>query len=111
MIRDTVLVYDRNSTVNGNSIVRFMPLGMTELGGIITCQMPHHKNGSCGVIKRNAEMKIMDPISGKSLGPKQPGELWTKSATIMNGYYRNPAATKDTIDKDGNEISVIIIYH
>ncbi|XP_036138311.1 4-coumarate--CoA ligase 1 [Monomorium pharaonis] len=75
--------------------------GMTEVGGLITLQSPHHKNGSCGTITKNIQMKIVDPESGKILGPNKPGEVWIKSAIMMNGYYRNPEATKSTIDEEG----------
>lgn len=76
---------------------------MTELAGIVTCQMPHHKVGSCGTVLKNSEIKIVDP-NGKALGPNQTGELWAKSANMMTGYYRNPEATKSTIDKEGNKV-------
>ncbi|EFN83246.1 Luciferin 4-monooxygenase [Harpegnathos saltator] len=75
--------------------------GMTELGGMATCQMPHHKLGSCGSVVPNMQIKIVDPESGKTLGSNEMGELWAKSENIMTGYYRNPEATKSTIDKEG----------
>ncbi|XP_029664069.1 4-coumarate--CoA ligase 1-like isoform X2 [Formica exsecta] len=75
--------------------------GMTELGGIATMQLPNHKNGSCGTVIQNVQIKIVDPENGKVLGPNQSGEVWIKTATMMNGYYRNPEATKNTIDKEG----------
>ncbi|XP_071639667.1 uncharacterized protein [Temnothorax longispinosus] len=75
--------------------------GMTELGGGVTMQLPNHKNGSCGTVDRNAQIKIVDPENGKVLGPNQSGELWIKSSNIMTGYYRNPEATKSTIDEEG----------
>ncbi|XP_018369931.1 PREDICTED: 4-coumarate--CoA ligase-like 7 [Trachymyrmex cornetzi] len=75
--------------------------GMTEVGGLATCQLPNHKNGSCGIVAKNVQIKIVDPESGKVLDPNQSGEIWIKSATMMNGYYRNPEATKSTIDEEG----------
>ncbi|XP_011872345.1 PREDICTED: 4-coumarate--CoA ligase 1-like [Vollenhovia emeryi] len=75
--------------------------GMTELGGLVTLQLPSHKNGSCGTVTKNVQIKIVDQESGKVLGPNQSGEIWVKSAIIMNGYYRNPEATKSTIDEEG----------
>lgn len=76
---------------------------MTEVGGPVTLQLPNHKNGSCGTVVKNVQMKIVDPESGRVLGPNQSGEIWIKSATMMNGYYRNPEATKSTIDEKGKE--------
>lgn len=74
---------------------------MTELGGLVTVQLPQHKNGSCGTVAKNVQIKIVDPESGKVLGPNQSGEIWIKSAIMMNGYYRNPEATKSTVDEEG----------
>ncbi|KAG5344632.1 4CLL5 protein, partial [Acromyrmex charruanus] len=75
--------------------------GMTETGGVITIQQPHHKNGSCGVLVENVKIKIVDPESGKVLGSNQSGEIWIKVPSLMNGYYRNPEATKNIIDNEG----------
>jgi len=86
------------------SIIFLVFLGMTEVGGIITTQLPNHKNGSCGTVVNNVQIKIVDPESGKVLGPNQSGEIWIKTNKIMNGYYKNPDATKSTIDEEGKEI-------
>ncbi|XP_014487959.1 PREDICTED: 4-coumarate--CoA ligase 1-like [Dinoponera quadriceps] len=75
--------------------------GMTEIGGIATCQNSYHKAGSCGIPVLNVQLKIADSNSGKALGPNQMGEAWLKSNNIMNGYYRNPEATRSTIDEEG----------
>ncbi|KAM0726992.1 4-coumarate-CoA ligase 1 [Formica fusca] len=81
--------------------------GMTELGGLATMQLPNHKNGSCGTVIQNVQIKIVDPENGKVLGPNQSGEVWIKTATMMNGYYRNPEATKNTIDKEGKKMEKV----
>ncbi|XP_072767551.1 luciferin 4-monooxygenase-like [Anoplolepis gracilipes] len=75
--------------------------GMTELGGFVTVQLPNHKNGSVGTVIQNVQIKIMDRENGKILGPNQSGEVWVKTTTMMNGYYRNPEATKNIIDEEG----------
>jgi len=85
-------------------IIFLVFLGMTEVGGLITLQLPHHKNGSCGTVINNVQMKIVDPESGKILGPNQSGEICIKIPSIMTGYYKNPEATKNTIDKEGKSI-------
>lgn len=81
---------------------------MTELGGVATVQLPNSKNGSCGIVSSNVQLKIMDPESGKVLGPNQSGEIWIKIISIMNGYYKNSEATKSTVDKEGKEILSVI---
>jgi len=78
---------------------------MTELGCIATFQLSNHKNGSCGTVTKNIQMKIVDPESGKILGPNQSGKIWLKHPAIMTNYYKNPEATKNIIDKEGKEIA------
>ncbi|KAL2729445.1 nonribosomal peptide synthetase 30-like [Vespula squamosa] len=75
--------------------------GMTEFCGIITLQKPHHKAGSIGTVRSNAQIKIVDLKTRCALGPNRIGELLGKSLTMMRDYYNNPEATKDTIDDDG----------
>lgn len=74
---------------------------MTELGSIVTEQTEDSESGSCGKATKNCEMKIVDVETGKVLGPYQNGELWVKSPWVMTGYYKDPEATKNTIDEDG----------
>lgn len=90
---------------------------MTELCGLATLQLSNHKNGSCGTVVENVQIKIVDPQTGKVLGPNNPGELWIKTMFLMNGYYKNPEATKNTIDKEGKKtfyfirmLIILIIY-
>lgn len=91
-----------------NRLKKYLPnaitiqmFGMTELGGILTAQQPHHKAGSVGTVVRNCQIKIIDLESGKALGPNKTGELLAKSLMATKGYYNNPKATKETIDEDG----------
>lgn len=74
---------------------------MTELGNLLTSQLEGSTSGSCGLPTTNCEVKIIDPETGKVLGPNQNGEICAKTVSMMTGYYKNPEATKNTIDKDG----------
>jgi fatty-acyl-CoA synthase len=47
------------------------------------------------------EVKIIDPVSGETLGDNQQGELCTRGHVVMLGYYKNPEATRAAIDADG----------
>ena len=47
------------------------------------------------------EIKIIDPATGKSLPRNVQGELCARGWTIMKGYYKDPEATRKTIDQDG----------
>lgn len=45
--------------------------------------------------------KIIDPETGRILGPNEHGELCFKGAAVMKGYIGDQASTKHTIDADG----------
>ena len=53
-----------------------------------------------GRLLPDIEGKIIDPESGKDLLPNIQGEIVTRSACVMKGYYKMPEATTNTIDKD-----------
>ncbi|XP_052142662.1 4-coumarate--CoA ligase 3 isoform X2 [Oryza glaberrima] len=81
--------------------------GMTEAGPVLAMCLAFAKepfkvkSGSCGTVVRNAELKIVDPDTGASLGRNQSGEICIRGEQIMKGYLNDPEATKNTIDEDG----------
>jgi 4-coumarate--CoA ligase len=81
--------------------------GMTEAGPVLAMCLAFAKepfkvkSGSCGTVVRNAELKVVDPDTGASLGRNQPGEICVRGKQIMIGYLNDPESTKNTIDKDG----------
>ncbi|XP_058805438.1 uncharacterized protein LOC131672315 [Phymastichus coffea] len=76
--------------------------GMTELGGVVSAQTKDcTKIESVGFVIPNMQLKIIDELSNKALGPNEVGEMCVKSDDKMLCYYRNPEATKATIDEDG----------
>ncbi|XWS65080.1 hypothetical protein CRYUN_Cryun05aG0059900 [Craigia yunnanensis] len=81
--------------------------GMTEAGPVLSmclgfAKQPFPtKSGSCGTVVRNAELKVIDPETGCSLGYNQPGEICIRGAQIMKGYLNDTAATATTIDVEG----------
>jgi long-chain acyl-CoA synthetase len=83
--------------------------GLTETTGAITqldpadhdiAERPHLLR-SCGKPYPWVEVRIVDPATGDDLGPGEIGELWTRSAKNMAGYWRNDQATASTITDDG----------
>lgn len=80
-------------------------LGISEIGTIATLQKKGHNNhDSCGVICYDLDMKVIDVKTKKILGPNERGEIYLKQEYIMDQYYKNPEATAEAIDKDGNTI-------
>ncbi|KAJ8752454.1 hypothetical protein K2173_004742 [Erythroxylum novogranatense] len=81
--------------------------GMTEAGPVLSmclgfAKQPFpSKSGSCGTVVRNAELKVIDPETGFSLGYNQPGEICIRGAQIMKGYLNDTEATANTIDIEG----------
>ncbi|XP_076645500.1 luciferin 4-monooxygenase isoform X2 [Halictus rubicundus] len=75
--------------------------GMTETFGMVAIQSLGGTSGSCGIVGPNCEIKIIDTLTGKTLGPYQQGELCVKTVNMMKGYYRNPIATMKIIRKGG----------
>jgi len=67
--------------------------GMTEAGPVLSMSLGFAKNpfptssGSCGTVVRNAELKVLDPDTGRSLGYNQPGEICIRGQQIMKGIY------------------------
>lgn len=54
-----------------------------------------------GRLLPDIEGKIIDPETGLDLPPNTQGEIVTRSACIMKGYYKMPEATTGAIDSDG----------
>ena len=49
----------------------------------------------------HCEVKIVDPVTGETLGPNQTGEICCKGYNVMKGYYKMPEKTTEVIDEDG----------
>lgn len=76
--------------------------GSTE-AGIVTDLRPadqHRKPGSVGHAWYMTELRVLDP-EGNPVGPNQPGELFSRSPFLMNGYHDDPAATAECTTDDG----------
>jgi long-chain acyl-CoA synthetase len=84
--------------------------GMTETTGAITILRPaEHETAaghaerlrSCGVPLGGVDIRVVDPETGLDLADGVVGELWTRSAQNMVGYWRKPEETERTIDREG----------
>lgn len=71
--------------------------GMTETGPILGYEDWHNfKEGSCGKPAPRMEVKVLsdDPAN-------EVGEIVCRGMNTMLGYYKNPEATAQVLDKDG----------
>lgn len=57
--------------------------------------------GTVGRVLPGVEAKIVDPETGKTLPPMQPGELCSRGHNVMIGYFQLPERTAQAIDADG----------
>jgi acyl-CoA synthetase (AMP-forming)/AMP-acid ligase II len=81
----------------------FQAYGMTEASPAITAT-PIGDDApldSVGVVLPNTECKIVDPVTGQTLGPGQDGELLFRGPQIMRGYLDDPASTERAFDHEG----------
>ena len=78
--------------------------GMTELGGLGSTFAANGpvKHGSIGVALPYTEAKIASTEdASKTLVAGEVGELMIKGGIVMQGYFGNEQATRDTIEPDG----------
>jgi long-chain acyl-CoA synthetase len=78
--------------------------GMTELAGLGTTFPSHgpHKLGSIGMALPHVEARIADVVEpGKTMPRGEVGELMIRGPIVMQGYYGNEKATRETIEPDG----------
>ncbi|MBC17893.1 putative acyl-CoA synthetase YngI [Pseudodesulfovibrio profundus] len=60
-----------------------------------------HMTETVGTAMPEVEIMITDPETGEEVGPGVQGEVCCRGYNVMKGYYNNPKATEETIDKDG----------
>ncbi len=78
--------------------------GMTELAGLGTTHAWYAENrlGSIGVALPYVSARIAAAEDAtRTLAPGEVGELMIKGPIVMQGYFGNDAATRETIEPDG----------
>lgn len=74
--------------------------GLSEATPVISTNGPRrHTFGSSGVLVQPLDLKICD-AEGNELPPGEKGEIVVRGENVMAGYWKNPAATAETL-KDG----------
>ena len=71
--------------------------GLTEAAPVISSNVPEKmKFGSSGKLVKHLELKILDE-EGRELPAGEKGEIVVKGDNVMLGYWKNPAATAETL--------------
>mmetsp|Transcript_24218 Transcript_24218/g.41451 ORF Transcript_24218/g.41451 Transcript_24218/m.41451 type:complete len:594 (+) Transcript_24218:388-2169(+) len=76
--------------------------GMSELSPLGTMvEDTNQRIGSIGPVVSSTHGKIIDPETGKSLGPNERGELCIKGPQVMMGYFNDIEKTKECLSDGG----------
>ncbi|MDD1772546.1 MAG: AMP-binding protein [Methanomassiliicoccales archaeon] len=59
------------------------------------------KCSTVGKAMAGIEVAVIDPETGRIMGPEEHGELCCRGYNVMKGYYKMPEETAKAIDKDG----------
>lgn len=76
--------------------------GLTESSPVVAARrLDCNVLGSAGHPIRHTEIKIVHDETGEDLPPGIKGIVKARGPQIMQGYYKNPIATKQALDEDG----------
>ena len=79
--------------------------GLTEASPVVTQTTPSDPErvrlGTVGRAIVGAEVRAVDPETGRPVAPGTTGELVTRGPMVMRGYFDMPDETNDAIDRDG----------
>ncbi len=77
--------------------------GMTETSPVSTQTSPHDgldkRVGTVGQVHPHVEIKITDPVTGRTVPRGEPGELLTRGYSVMLGYWDDPDRSAEAIDQ------------
>lgn len=76
--------------------------GLTETSPVLSARRPwRNLRGAAGQPIPHTEIKIVDPESGQDLPQGAKGLVMARGPQIMEGYYKNPEATRKAINPEG----------
>jgi fatty-acyl-CoA synthase len=79
--------------------------GMTETSPV-SCQTRSdddldRRTATIGRVHPHVEVKIIDPVHGRTLERGETGEFCTRGYSVMLGYWEQPEKTAEAVDGDG----------
>jgi len=76
--------------------------GMTETSPVSTMTRIDddlaRRTATVGRVMPHLEVKVVDPVTGRTLAHGEPGELCTRGYSVMLGYWEQPDKTAEAID-------------
>ena len=87
-MKDIIIVYGLTESSPGMTATR-------------THNSPEVRATTVGFEFPNVEVKIFNPENGLECAPEEQGEICCRGYNLMKGYYKNPEATANAIDKAG----------
>ena len=79
--------------------------GLTEAAPVVTQtrvdEPPAVRLGTVGRAIVGAEVRAVNPATGRTAAIGEPGELLTRGPMVMQGYFEDPAGTAAAIDANG----------
>jgi fatty-acyl-CoA synthase len=86
--RDLIIVYGLTESSPGMTATR-------------TTDKPEIRATTVGTNFPGVEVKVVDPETGAECAAEVQGEICCRGYNVMKGYYNNPEATANAIDKEG----------
>ena len=76
--------------------------GMTETSPVSTMTRVDddlaRRTETVGRVMPHIEVKVVDPVTGRTVARGEPGELCTRGTSVMLGYWEQPDKTAEAID-------------
>ncbi|CAJ1849775.1 unnamed protein product [Sphenostylis stenocarpa] len=90
--------------------------GLTETSPVVAARrLSCNVIGSAGHPIKHTEFKVIDSETDEVLPPGSKGILKVRGPQLMKGYYKNPSATNQVLDRDGwlntGDIGWIVPHH
>ncbi|CAN7722249.1 long-chain-fatty-acid--CoA ligase [Variovorax paradoxus] len=78
--------------------------GLTETASFLHANPPARGKRQClGMPTQGVDSRIVDPVTFEELPPGEVGELVTRGAQLMKGYWRNPEADREAFIEIGGQ--------